>query len=113
MVNHPQRTGLPSHEAVLEGLRHIHYRQVVRHKHAALFDTLARMAFIAWVRQPLRVSQQPVSTRSQHIPLPVEVAELTDTGRAALDWLTRLEQLDEWIVRRTSPYDSQYASDAS
>ena len=106
-------SGLPSHAAVLEGLRRVCFRQVVRYQHDPLFDALARMAFVAWVRQPVRLSQQPVSVRSQRVPTPVEVAELTDTGRAALDWLAGLEQSDQWLVIRARPYGMPHPSNAS
>jgi hypothetical protein len=78
----------------------------VRYRHGAPFDALAQMGFIAWVRQPIRLSQQ-VSAHSRHVPAPIKVAELTDTGRAALDWLIALEATAHWETLRTRPYGTR------
>lgn len=64
---------------------------------------LVQMGFMAWVRQPTRLSQ-PVSARSRRVPAPIEVAELTPLGRSALDWLSGLEQRPRWTVLRELPY---------
>ncbi|MBU9193001.1 hypothetical protein KTD33_00460 [Burkholderia gladioli] len=100
-LTHP---GVPSYAAVLAGLRHIARRQVVRHRHDATIDILVRWGFIAWVRQPVRLSQQPVSARSPHCPVPEELATLTDDGRACLDWLAALEPTPCWATLRAQPY---------
>lgn len=73
-------------------------RQVVRYRHDPLFDALARMGFIAWIRQPAHLSPHPVSGRTGHYqaPVAVAVAGLTDTGRAASDRLTGLEPSGQW-----------------
>ncbi len=98
---HPR---VPSHAAVLAMLRHVCRRQVVRHRHDATIDTLVGWGFVAWVRQPLRLSQQPVSARAPHCPVPEELATLTDDGRACLDWLTALESTPWWETLRAQPY---------
>ncbi|KAF1065572.1 hypothetical protein DX980_00380 (plasmid) [Burkholderia gladioli] len=95
---------VPTHAAVLAALRHIGRRQVVRHRHDARVDTLVRWGFVAWVRQPVRLSQQPVSARSPHCPVPEALATLTDDGRACLDWLTALESTPWWDTLRAHPY---------
>ncbi|WP_157381844.1 hypothetical protein [Burkholderia ubonensis] len=93
----------PSYATVLEGLRHVCHRQVVRYRRGAPFDALAQMGFIVWVRQPIRLSQQ-VSERARLVPTPIEVAELTTLGRAALDWLIALEANAHWETLRSRPY---------
>ncbi|WP_175907732.1 MULTISPECIES: hypothetical protein [Burkholderia] len=93
----------PTYAAVLDGLRRVCHRQVVRHRHGAPFEAFAQLGFITWVRQPVRLSQQ-VSERSRFVPTPVDVAELTDTGRAALDWLVALEATAQWETLRARPY---------
>lgn len=98
------QTDVPSYEAVLDGLRHVCHRQVVRYRHDARFAALAGMGFITWVRQPIRLSQQPVSARSIPYRAPVEVAELTATGRSALDWLRDLAQSPQWHMLKSLPY---------
>ncbi|MDN7431424.1 hypothetical protein [Burkholderia sp. AU45388] len=96
----------PSYATVLDGLRHVCHRQVVRYRHGAPVEALARMGFIAWVRQPIRLSQQ-VAERSRLVPVPIEVAELTDTGRAALDWLVAFEATAHWETLHTRPYSTR------
>jgi len=110
MVNHLQPTASPSHKAVLEGLKRTCYRQVQRYRHDPLLDVLERMTLVAWVRQPLRLSQLPLSARAPRVPAPVEIAELTDAGRAALERLSSLEQSDQWLAIRATPYALQYPS---
>ncbi|KUY84948.1 hypothetical protein WI25_35390 [Burkholderia cepacia] len=95
---------------MLDGLRHACHRQVVRHRHDALFDVLVQMGFVTWTRQPTRLSQQ-VSARSRLVPAPIEVAELTPLGRSALDWLTGLEHRPRWAVLRERPYGLRRAPD--
>lgn len=97
---------VPSHATVLDHLRHACHRQVVRYRHAAPFDALAQLGFITWVRQPIRLSQQ-VSDRSRQRPAPIEVAELTAHGRAALDWLIALEATAQWETLRARPYGTR------
>ncbi|CAG9235895.1 conserved hypothetical protein [Burkholderia gladioli] len=97
-------SSVPSHAAVLAVLRHVCRRQVVRHRHDATIDTLVGWGFVAWVRQPLRLSQQPVSVRSPHCPVPEDLATLTDDGRGCLDWLTGLESTPWWETLRAQPY---------
>ncbi len=58
------------------------------------------------MRLPTRLSQQ-VSERSRHVPAPIEVAELTDIGRAALDWLFTLETTAHWETLRARPYGTR------
>jgi hypothetical protein len=101
----------PSHAAVLDGLRHVCHRQVVRHRHGARFDVLVQMGFMAWVRQPTRLSQQHASTLAVAYHPPIEVAELTPLGRSALDWLTGLEHRPRWAVLRELPYGARRAPD--
>lgn len=101
-----------TYAVVLDGLRRVCHRQVVRYRHGAPFDALAQLGFIAWVRQPVRLSQQ-VSERSRHVPVPIEVAELTDTGRAALEWLISLEASAHWETLRARPYGMRDHQEAS
>lgn len=56
-ANPSMHSSVPSHAAVLAALRHIGRRQVVRHRHDPIVDTLVRWGFVAWVRQPVRLSQ--------------------------------------------------------
>lgn len=93
-----------SHAVVLDGLRRAYHRQVVRFRHEAVFDGLARMGFIDWTRQPTRLSQQDSSARASAYHAPVEVAELTVTGHVALEWLTALERSPWWETLRALPY---------
>ncbi|MEX3630140.1 MAG: hypothetical protein VB138_12375 [Burkholderia sp.] len=96
----------PTYAAVLDGLRHLCHRQVMRYRHGAPVDALAQLGFIAWVRQPVRLSQQ-VSEQSRYVPAPIAVAALTDTGHAALDWLVALEATAQWEVLRVRPYGTR------
>lgn len=100
----PSQVLAPSHADVLEGLRRVVYRQVVRYRHEPLFDVLHQLGFVDWVRQPVPLSQRPVSARSPHHPAPVEIAVLNDTGRAALDRLSGLEQSPRWADLQGAPY---------
>lgn len=102
----------PTYAAVLDGLRRVCHRQVVRYRQGAPFDALAQMGFIAWVRQPVRLSQQ-VSEKSRYVPAPIDIAELTDTGRAALDWLVGLETTSQWETLRARPYGARDDREAS
>lgn len=108
----PAQPRPPSHAAVLDGLRHACHRQVVRHRHTPVFDALVELDFIVWVRQPIRLSQQ-VSERSRHVPAPIEVAELTALGHAALDWLMTLEANAHWETLRARPYGTHAHPGAS
>ncbi|WP_060348653.1 hypothetical protein [Burkholderia territorii] len=100
------------HVAVLDGLRHACHRRVVRHRHGAVFDALAQMGFITWVRQPTRLSSPIVSDRAIAYHGPVEIAELTPVGRSALDWLTGLERRVRWAILRDLHYGLRRAPDA-
>lgn len=104
MTSSTVRMLYPSHQAVLDGLRHVCLRQVVRHRHDAIVDTLARWGFVMWVRQPIRRSQLEGSPLSGGVPVPEYVAELTDNGRGCLDWLAALERTRWWDVLRMKPY---------
>lgn len=97
-------SGLPSHAAVLEGLRRICFRQVVRYRHEPVVDVLRQLGFVDWGRQPARLSQLPASARAESYQAPVEVAALTATGQAALDWLAALEHSPQWAEIKSLPY---------
>lgn len=99
----PTRSAL-TYAVVLDGLRRVLYREVVRYRQSAPFEAFAEMGFIAWVRQPVRLSQQ-VSDWSRHVPAPVDVAELTESGRAAMEWLVALEAAPQWDELRARIYE--------
>jgi hypothetical protein len=80
MIGATEPSGLPSHEAVLEGLRRACFRQVVRYRHEPMVDALRQLGFVDWGRQPTRLSQLPASARSASYHAPVEVAQLTATA---------------------------------
>ncbi|MFW2275957.1 hypothetical protein [Burkholderia orbicola] len=94
-----------SYEAVLDSLRHVCYRQVVRYRHEPIFDALMDMRLIVWVRQPIRLSQLDASVRSKYYRESIEIAELTLAGRAVLHRLVELELLASWAKLRSRPYD--------
>ncbi|MEX3556467.1 MAG: hypothetical protein VB131_07975 [Burkholderia gladioli] len=91
---------------MLDGLRQVRHRQIVRDRHGGPVDALARMGFLVWARQPIRLSQQG-SERSRHVTAPIKIAELTMTGRAALDWLVALEATPHWEILRVRPYGAR------
>jgi hypothetical protein len=103
----------PSHETVLEGLRRVCYRQVVRYRDEPVFDALVEMGFIVWVRQDPSLSQQQMPAGSRSYRAPVEVAVMGATGHTALNWLAHLEQSPQWPVLRALPYGAMPVSPRS
>ncbi len=97
----------PTHHAVLEDLRHVRLRQVVRHRHARGIDALVGLGFVQWASEAPRPSQRDRrATASDYLP-PVEIAELTPLGLRALEWLTQLEQGPWWDELRWRAYGSR------
>lgn len=84
-----------NHARLLELLRFVAHRQVVRGRHSPVLNRLFDWGWIAWDRRPPRTSQL---TRSHHttLALPEDVAVLTVTGRAMLDQLAALEASTSW-----------------
>jgi hypothetical protein len=93
-----------THAALLDALRRVRQRQVVRYRHARVLDALHALGLIEWVRQPERRSQQLSSPDSAFYRAPIEVAQFTPAGRTALDRLVRLEDAPGWSQLAGAPY---------
>lgn len=86
-----------SNEAVLEALRRVQYRQVPWARRPGVFQYLRGLGLMDTVRQRT-VAPAP------GFHAPVDIAVLTDKGRAEFARLSREERAADWSVQRTSEY---------
>ncbi|GAB2881460.1 hypothetical protein GCM10027093_15950 [Paraburkholderia jirisanensis] len=86
-----------SNEAVLEALRRAQYRQVPWAKRPGVFEYLRALGMMDTVRQRT-VAPAP------GFHAPVDIAVLTELGRAEFARLARDEQTMDWSNRRMSDY---------
>ncbi len=92
-----------SNEAVLDALRRVQYRQVPWARRPGVFEYLRTLGLMDTVRQKT-VAPAP------GFHAPVDIAVLTDNGRAEFARLERDEKASDWADRRMSDY---VLSDAS
>lgn len=92
-----------SNEAVLDALRRVQYRQVPWARRPNVFEYLRNLGLMDTVRQKT-VAPAP------GFHAPVDIAILTDTGRAEFSRLERDERSTAWVDRRIDDY---VLSDAS
>jgi hypothetical protein len=92
-----------SNEAVLDALRRVQYRQVPWARRPGVFEYLRTLGLMDTVRQKT-VAPAP------GFHAPVDIAVLTDNGRAEFARLERDEKASDWIDRRMNDY---VLSDAS
>ncbi|WP_323120924.1 hypothetical protein [Burkholderia alba] len=92
-----------SNEAVLDALRRVQYRQVPWARRPGVFEYLRTLGLMDTVRQKT-VAPAP------GFHAPVDIAVLTDNGRAEFTRLERDEKSPGWIDRRMDDY---VLSDAS
>ncbi|MFP3277858.1 MAG: hypothetical protein RXR52_44210 [Paraburkholderia sp.] len=93
-----------THTAVLDALRHVRQRQVVRYRHGRVLDALHALGLIEWTREPVRVSQQQSSPDSAFYHAPAEVAQLTAAGRSTFARLISLEDAPGWAHVARTPF---------
>ncbi|CAH2893876.1 MAG: FIG00454649: hypothetical protein [uncultured Paraburkholderia sp.] len=86
-----------SNEAVLEALRRAQYRQVPWAKRPGVFQYLRALGLMDTVRQRT-VAPAP------GFHAPVDIAVLTDRGRAEFARLSHDESLLSWTAQRMSDY---------
>jgi len=86
-----------SNEAVLEALRRVQYRQVPWAKRPSVFQYLRSLGLMDTVRQRT-VAPAP------GFHAPVDIAVLTDKGRAEFARLARDERALSWESQRTHDY---------
>jgi hypothetical protein len=86
-----------SNEAVLEALRRAQYRQVPWAKRPGVFEYLRSLGMMDTVRQRT-VAPAP------GFHAPVDIAVLTERGRAEFARLTRDERARDWDARRMRNY---------
>lgn len=86
-----------SNEAVLEALRRVQYRQVPWARRPGVFQYLRGLGLMDTVRQRT-VAPAP------GFHAPVDIAVLTDKGRAEFARLSREERAAEWSVQRATEY---------
>ncbi|WDD94394.1 hypothetical protein Bsp3421_004515 [Burkholderia sp. FERM BP-3421] len=92
-----------SNEAVLDALRRVQYRQVPWARRPGVFEYLRTLGLMDTVRQKT-VAPAP------GFHAPVDIAVLTDNGRAEFARLERDEKGSDWVDRRMNDY---VLSDAS
>jgi hypothetical protein len=92
-----------SNEAVLDALRRVQYRQVPWARRPGVFEYLRTLGLMDTVRQKT-VAPAP------GFHAPVDIAVLTDNGRAEFARLERDEKAPDWVDRRMGDY---VLSDAS
>lgn len=85
-----------SNEAVLEALRRAQLRQVPWAKRPQVFEFLREMGLLDTVRQ--RTAAAP----GYHSP--VDIAVLTEIGKAEIDRLERSERSAQWLAMRAGDY---------
>ena len=88
-----------SNEAVLEALRHAQLRQVPWAKRPQVFEFLRETGLLELVRQ--RTAAAP----GYHSP--VDIAVLTETGKAEIDRLERSERSAHWQDAREGDYEKR------
>ncbi|ACR29120.1 hypothetical protein [Burkholderia glumae] len=86
-----------SNEAVLDALRRVQYRQVPWARRPNVFEYLRNLGLMDTVRQKT-VAPAP------GFHAPVDIAVLTESGRAEFARLERAERLPTWIDRRADDY---------
>ncbi len=86
-----------SNEAVLDALRRVQYRQVPWARRPGVFEYLRTLGLLDTVRQKT-VAPAP------GFHAPVDIAVLTDSGRAEFARLERDEKRSGWSDRRMSDY---------
>jgi hypothetical protein len=86
-----------SNEAVLEALRRAQYRQVPWARRPGVFEYLRALGLMETVRQRT-VAPAP------GFHAPVDIAVLTDRGRAEFARLARDERSLNWTARRMNDY---------
>lgn len=94
-----------SNEAVLEALRRAQYRQVPWPKRPRVFEFLRTSGLLETIRQ------RTASAPGYHAP--VDIAVLTELGKAEIDRLERCERSAEWTAHRTSDYPLNTESTAA
>lgn len=91
-----------SNEAVLEALRRVQYRQVPWAKRPGVFEYLRGLGLMETVRQ-----RTVAPGAGFHAP--VDIAVLTDKGRAEFNRLARDERMLAWTTSRLSEYSPSEA----
>ena len=86
-----------SNEAVLEALRRAQYRQVPWARRPGVFEYLRALGLMETVRQRT-VAPAP------GFHAPVDIAVLTDRGRAEFARLERYERALDWTTRKMNDY---------
>jgi hypothetical protein len=86
-----------SNEAVLEALRRVQYRQVPWARRPSVFEYLRGLGLMETVRQ-----RTVAPGAGFHAP--VDIAVLTDRGRAEFARLTREERLLGWSASKDDSY---------
>ncbi|WP_206952614.1 hypothetical protein [Trinickia acidisoli] len=94
-----------SNEAVLEALRRVQYRQVPWAKRPGVFEYLRRLGLMETVRQ-----RTVAPGAGFHAP--VDIAVLTEKGRAEFNRLAREERALTWVDARASEYAPSEAAAA-
>lgn len=89
-----------SNEAVLEALRRVQYRQVPWARRPEVFQYLRELGLMETVRQRT-VAPAP------GFHAPVDIAVLTDLGRAEFARLARDERSLDWSASRVADYAAQ------
>lgn len=92
-----------SNEAVLDALRLVQYRQVPWARRPGVFEYLRSLGLMDTIRQKT-VAPAP------GFHAPVDIAVLTDSGRAEFARLERDEKLPAWVDRRADDYVLSEAS---
>lgn len=86
-----------SNEAVLEALRRVQYRQVPWAKRPGVFEYLRGLGL-------METARQRTVAPGAGFHAPVDIAVLTDRGRAEFNRLAREERAQSWTDVRTSEY---------
>ncbi|CAM2150583.1 MULTISPECIES: hypothetical protein [Paraburkholderia] len=95
-----------SNEAVLEALRRVQYRQVPWARRPEVFQYLRNLGLMDTVRQRT-VAPAP------GFHAPVDIAVLTDRGRAEFARLARDERTLHWTDQRMADYVDESAPQSS
>ncbi|POR46074.1 hypothetical protein B0G62_12756 [Paraburkholderia eburnea] len=95
-----------SNEAVLEALRRVQYRQVPWARSPRVFQHLRNLGLMDTVRQRT-VAPAP------GFHAPVDIAVLTDRGRAEFARLARDERTLQWTDQRTADYVAEALAQSS
>lgn len=94
-----------SNEAVLEALRRVQYRQVPWARRPGVFEYLRGLGLMETVRQR-------IVSPGAGFHAPVDIAVLTDRGRAEFARLAREERSLDWAARVSLEYAPMAASAA-